>query len=731
MLLSFHGTAKTKEFFMPETDRLFPEFAYPTYEEWRHVAEQSLKGASFEKKLLSKTYETIDIQPLYRREDIEHLTHCQTLPGFPPYVRGIHPLGYREQPWDICQEIPYAIPTDWNRAARADLERGQTALLVVCDAPTRQGTNVVDAKPDAMGQGGVSISTLRDVAQLFEGISIADVPCTFKVGACSLPIAALFLAHAHQQQGNLSTLRGGFACDPLGTLAEAGNLAHPISDSYDGMAQLTQWVRANAPNMHTIAVQGHPYHNGGGSSVQELGFAIATGVAYIRAMQERGISLHDTATSMRFYFSIGSNFFMEVAKLRAARLIWAKVVEAFGGDAEAQKMVIHARTSQWNKTIYDPYVNMLRTTTESFAAVAGGCNSMHVGCFDETFQEPSDFSRRIARNTHIILQDECHLTKIVDPAGGSWYVEYLTDAIAKKAWEVFQEVERRGGMLAALEEGYPQQSIADVAAQRAMNIAHRRDQFIGTNIYANGQENRPKPPRAADIADATHSRYEQRINAFTVAQSSVDQRIVTSALNELTQCRGEQSAQPVGVAIKAALAGATLGQLKATLRTSDLGPFHTLQPITLRRGTEPFEQLRAASEEYQARTGKRPTVFLANIGPIPQHKPRADFSTGFFEVGGFTVLTNDGFATAEEAADAAVRSGAPVVTICSTDETYPDVVPPLVAALKQQNPDAIVVLAGYPKDQIEAHKAAGVDEYIHLRSNCYETLATLQKRIGV
>jgi methylmalonyl-CoA mutase len=482
------------------------------------------------------------------------------------------------------------------------------------------------------------------------------------------------------------------------------------------MAQMTAWAEQEAPALQTIAAQSYPYHNSGGNAIQELAFVLTTGVEYLRAMQERGLDIESVAPRMGFGFAVGTQFFMEIAKLRAARILWAQVVEAFGGSAEAQKMHLHIRTSAWNKTVYDPYVNMLRTTVEAFAGSMGGCNSMHVAPFDEIMRQPDEFSRRIARNTQLILQQECNFNRLIDPAGGSWYVESLTDQLARAAWGLFQEVEKQGGMLKALQAGFPQSQVAEVAKKRADALASRKDVLLGTNMYPNLFE-KNLDPRTPDFAALRKERAAQVTHAPAAQEK----------LSAIGQASGAARMQ---AAIAAAEAGATLGEITSALRGSGAAA-PSIEPLRLHRGGEPFEAMRKAAEAYRDQHGKRPQVFLANMGPLVQHKARADFTTGFLEVGGFEMIRPEGFDTPQAAAQAAIDSGAQIVVICSTDDTYPDLVPPLAQQLKAARSDITVLLAGYPADQVEAHKAAGVDDFIHLRANCYEMNAKLQQKIGV
>jgi methylmalonyl-CoA mutase len=359
---------------------------------------------------------------------------------------------------------------------------------------------------------------------------------------------------------------------------------------------------------------------------------------------------------------------MEIAKLRASRLIWARAVQAAGGGAEAQRLVCHGRTTRWNKTLLDPHVNLLRTTTEAFAGVVGGCAGLQVGAFDECYRAPDEFSRRLARNLQIILAEECQLAQVVDPAGGSWYVETVTRQLAGKAWSLFQDIERRGGMAAAIREGYPQSLVEKTGADRNAAVELRRDGIIGTNLHPNLRERIP--------AD------------------EITTRQCNNTLNE--------AAPPV-------------------------------KRLVPRRRAVPFESLRRRAENFLARTGSRPKVFLAGLGPRKQHAARADFSSAFFAAGGFEPVLTAGLETPEAAARAALASGAPIVVICSADETYPTLVPPLARTLKAGDNPPQVVLAGMPAtpELQQQFKAAGIDEFIHLRANCAKLLAAFQDKLGL
>jgi methylmalonyl-CoA mutase len=593
-------------------------------------------------------------------------------------------------------------------------------------------------------------------------VDLEVVPLFIRSGTSGLPIAALLAALAKKRGTNLSQLRGCVEMDPLGVLAHEGKLPQSLDAAYREMAACTAWAAKNAPGLQTVCVHSHSWHEAGGNAVQELAFVLATALEYLRGMNARGLDVETVAPRMRLAFTVGSHFFMEIAKLRASRLLWARLVAALGGSEAVQRASLHVRTSLFNKTVYDPYVNMLRTTVEAFAGVLGGCDSLQVGAFDEVVRPPDEFSQRIARNQQLLLREECHLTKVIDPAGGSWFVETLTDDLARRAWALFQEIERLGGMAKALCAGWPQKEVAKVAAERFKNVARRRDGIVGTNHYANATEQLLKVP-VVDLA-AFQKRRAQQVGAVRAAvegsqrQAAFDRlsRIVGQA--KVVSATGREASSPqiklhseeenrpaagtdgstlltAGAALfeacmHAAAAGATLGEITSTVRSQDK-PNEPVKPVSPTRAAIQFERLRRAVEAHAAKSGQPLKIFLATMGPLRQHKARADFARGFFEVAGFDVIVPPGFKTPGEAATAAFQSGAHTVCICSTDETYPALVPELVKALRARQPDLFIILAGYPAEQVAAHQAAGVNDFIHIRANALEGLTRLAARLGI
>ena len=703
------------------------DFPPTSYQQWREAAEAGLKGASFEKKLVTKTYENIELQPVYTKEDLKGLSHLGNMPGFSPYVRGTKNDGYLTSGWDICQELPYGTPALFNKALKQDLQRGQTAVNLIFDPASRRGLDADIAPTLDVGRNGTSISTLEDLKVALDGVDLKHCPVNISAGAVSLNALMMLTALAQEQDVDFSELKGAVEADPYTALVTDGSLKLSLDSIFMQMAQANKWVAKNAPSVKTTGCSGLPYHNAGASAAQELGLVLATAVEYLDRLLGHGLAIDEAASSIRFTFGIGPFYFMEVAKLRAARLCWSKIVESYGGSEESRKMTVHGRTSTFNQTVYDPYVNMLRTTTEAFSAVVGGVDSLHTNPFDESIREADAFSRRIARNTQIILSAETHLDNLIDPAGGSYFIENLTDGVANEAWNLMQTIEEKGGMLKALQEGFPQAEIAAVAEKRKKDVARRKNVMVGINMYANPKEQRLEDRKSEDV-QIERSNY---MESFKMRRVQAEVGDCMEALSLWKPETGDTAGQVVALGIDAFIAGVTNAEATACLG-QDASQELNVEPVVPFRIAELFETIREAADKYKENTGAAPKLFLATMGPAGQYKGRADFSRGFFEVGGFDVVyPAKGFGTPEEAVKAANESEAPVVVICSTDDTYPELVPPLVKGIKAKRPETNVVLAGYPKDQVEAHRASGVDEFIYLGADAHHIISSIFKNIGV
>jgi methylmalonyl-CoA mutase len=708
---------------LPSEFTLGDEFPPVAYEAWRALAEADLQGASFEQKLVTHTYEGIDIQPLYTRRDRPGNGQANGLPGLAPFVRGSRPMGAADTGWDLRQEHLNPDLGVTNQAILEDLEGGVTSLLLRFDAAARNGHDADDpAAAELAGRDGLMVYHTNDLDTALTGVHLSMVSVTLEAGAAFLPAAALLAALWQRRGVRPSEARGAFNADPLAVLARDGQLPMAPETALAQMAQLAAWTAKAYPQVTSVRVGTAPYHHAGATAVQDIAFGVATAVEYLRAMTRTGLSIDAAARQILFSISVGTHHFLAIAKLRAARRLWARVVEASGGSTAAGAMRLHARVSKRVLTLRDPYVNVLRNTVACFAAGIGGAEAITSVPFDAVAGLPDAQSRRIARNTLIVLQEEAQMHRVIDPPGGSFYLDWLTDQVADKAWGIFQEVERGGGMLQALQSGWVARQIDSAFAPRARNLARRKEGITGVSEFPNLGENpvvRPAPDRVALRTAA--------IGRLIAARRKENKR-------EITGSRPASSGQPRAAdglpsrLVTLAFDGASIGQLAHCLG------FHVeptaAPPLTPHVFAQPFEELRDASDAWLAVHGKRPRVFLANMGPVAHHTARATYAKNFFEAGGFEVIGNDGFGDAEAAARAFAQSGATVAVICSSDKLYEGVVPAVAPRLKAAGSRS-VVLAGNPGANEPAWRAAGVDRFIFMKCDVLATLREMLHAEGV
>jgi len=734
---------------------LLAEFPPPSLEDWHAEVLRLLKGKPFEKVMVTETLEGISLAAIYTRADVADLPHLGALPGEAPWVRGVAPAARRIVPWDVAQELPYPTPGEMNTALRRAVERGQTMVNLVLDEAAGAGEDPDQAAVGEVGHAGTSLASLEDVATALAGVDLAATGILLQPTACPLAHAAFLLAHLQTRGQSAADLRGCIGTDPLAMLVAGAAPAGPDA-LYDELAALQRWAAREAPGLRTAWACARVYHDAGATAVQELAYGIATAVEHLRQAERRGVEPAAMAGAIQFSFAVGTRFFVEIAKLRAARMLWWQVQSALPDAGPPEGMAIHARTARLSQTAIDPYVNILRATTEAKAAIIGGCDSLHVAPFDEALGLPSDRARRLARNTQVVLREEANLSRVIDPAGGAYFIEALTDEIARRAWALFQEIEAAGGMLAALEDGTPQAAIAQVARTRGERLATRVDRLVGVTHYPNAAEGRIER-RVPDYA-ALHTARRRDIEHY---RAHVDARARVEALSRLRELRRDAArdaasgaAELVTAARDAALAGATLAELADAVRTalgvgsgghasggptagrsmadaSATGERPRITPLGSCGGAAAYEALREAVLAWRERGARDPQVFLANIGPIAEYMPRLDFTRSFFQLAGFAVAGDGWFDGAQAAAAAARESGAPIVVIVAPDETYPVVAPELTCALKTADRAPVVIVAGAPRDALEALRAAGVDEFIHLKADAPAVLKDLARRIGV
>jgi methylmalonyl-CoA mutase len=711
------GTNKNK--------KLLEEFPAATPEQWREAADKLLKGAPYDKVMERETPEGIRLKPIFWKEVLETLPTADTQPGFDGYLRGTKASGYRQQAWEIAQELPYGTPTEFNNAAKADLMRGQDALNVILDIATLKGLDPDSAQAGEVGACGLSLACLKDIEVAFSEIMPEAVSFHIRTGCAGLAVGSIFFAWLQEHGVALNRVKGSLGMDPIAVRAAAGQLPSELAELLDEQSVLAEFCAKEAPAIKSVGVSTLPYHQAGASAVEELGIALATGSAYLTELTERGMSIDDAAKQIRFSFSIGPNFFMEIAKLRSARVLWAQIVAAFGGSSEAQKITMHARTGLYNKTKKDPYVNMLRTTTEAMSGVIGGVDSLCVGNFDEVTRLPDTFSRRISRNTQVILQEECELTSVVDPAGGSWAVEWLTGQVSEKSWAFFQEIETKGGIVSALQDGFIADTLAKTAAGQEKQLNQRRVSLVGTNVYPNLEEEELEE-RLPDYTNLRNTRAKEIARARIELDENTDAKVM-SALGKVIEV--ERSGL-VSAMINAIRAGATIGEVTKTVRAST-NPSSFMQPLPVTRLSAKYEALRAASAAYTVKHGHGPKIFLCNLGPLRRHKARADFTKGFFQSGGFEVISSEGFTSTQAATDALGASGASLTVVCGTDADYEENFTSYANAIKQAYPNTRVILAGFPGTNQASYRAAGMDDFIFVKSDNYATNREALEFLGV
>jgi methylmalonyl-CoA mutase len=622
------------------------DFPPTSVEEWRRLVDKDLKGKPFT-SLQSALEGGLTLQPLYAQAEAGAAAPPEP-PGVAPFLRGTHPLGLTEGGWLVCQEYSEPDVAAAAEALRVDLDRGVSGLWL------RLGETQ-----------GIQVRDVSGMERLLTHVPLSKTPVYLESEDNASSAAALLLQTAERTQTPREALRGCLGVDPLGVLARTGALRSGLQAAFAEAAPLVTSTRKGAPGLRALLVSTRAYADAGATSVHELAWAIATGVEYLRGLERAGIPPEDAARSLQFSFSVGSQFFPEIAKLRAARLLWSKAVAASGGSPEAQAMVLHARTAAATKSRRDPWVNILRSTSESFAAVIGGADSITTSPFDEAIGLPDEGSRRIARNTQLILRDESSLNRVADPAGGSYYIEQLTLDFARAAWTEFRRIEALGGMTAALVQGDIARVLAETVAARNKAIRTRRLPIVGVSEFPN-----------------------------------LDEQSVRRTP------RSPEAPAPGG---------------PAELRMTPLRPV---------RMAEPFESLRDASDRYLAAHGHRPRAFMANLGTVAEHTARATWIANALAVGGIDPLQHHGFADVTQAASLIAASGAQLVVLSGPDAMYPEWVPALTAALKQQS-GRIVAVAGRPGENEGAFRAAGVDLFIYAGADLFETLSSLHKQLGV
>jgi len=653
--------------------KLFSEFPPVSREQWEEVIKKDLRGADYKTTLEWHTGEGIDVLPFYREEDLDE----------PPA-----PISFDKNDWEIRQPISEQDISNANKIALHVLENGADAL---------EFTIKIDhTKENSDNLQGVNIQDQEAFDKLLDGINPEKTPLYFNTKLYSPILLAMFYNNCQTKNWDSSKISGSLLFDPYALFITTGLFPKDETAFIDQSRQMVDFCHKNLPKIKCLGVDAGVYHHAGATIVQEIGYALATGGEYLATLSDAGLDTDIIAQSIHFNFAVGSNYFLEIAKFRAVRKLWRIILGEYG-VSEEMPTYLQGSSSEWNKTMYDPYVNMLRATTEGMAAAIAGCDAITIHPFDKTFRQPDDFSRRIARNSQIIAKEESHLDEVADPSAGSYYIETLTDKIAEAAWNCFQEVENQDGMLKSIRSGYPQTAIEESREQRNQAIARRKRVFVGTNEYPNPNE---------DLADQRLEEPPEKLLQKNSENAAIDPSQLMSTLGE---------------ALKD---GCALGDLVPAL--FDLHR-EDIRPIRPYRGAQAFEELRQATENHST----TPTVLTLPIGNKKMRKARSAFAVNLFGCVGYDITDPIGFDSVDEAMNEIKNNRPDIVVLCSSDEEYEQLVPELSKKLNQLDRKSITVLAGYPKEQVEQYLNAGIDEFIHAKSDALKTLKNFQQKLGI
>jgi methylmalonyl-CoA mutase len=678
-------------------------------DQWRELASGELKGDDPD-RLIWQTPEGIPVKPLYTAADLEGLEAVDTLPGSTPFLRGVRGTMYANRPWTIRQYAGFSTAEESNAFYRANLAAGQMGLSVAFDLATHRGYDSDHPRVVGdVGMAGVAIDSVEDMKLLFDGIPLEKMSVSMTMNGAVLPVLAGYIVAGEEQGVAQDQLSGTIQNDILKEFMVRNTYIYPPEPSMRIVADIIQYTAANMPRFNSISISGYHMQEAGATAVQELAFTIADGLDYVRAATARGLDVDAFAGRLSFFFAIGMNFFMEVAKLRAARVLWARVMSQFEPKKQGSLMLrTHCQTSGVSLTEQDPYNNVVRTTLEALAAVLGGTQSLHTNSFDEAIALPTEFSARIARNTQLVIAEESGVTKVVDPLGGSYYVEALTDALAAHAWDLIQEVEALGGMTKAVESGMPKLRIEEAAARRQARVDRGDETIVGVNRYRLDEE------AHLDVrsVDNTSVR-ESQIARLEEVRATRDERRWREALDRLAEgARGDGNL--LELTVDATRARATVGEISDTLE--EVFSRHRAEVRTISgvygdayQGDEGYDRIRREVDEFARAEGRRPRMLVVKMGQDGHDRGAKVIATAFADLG-FDVDVGPLFQTPEEAARDAVENDVHVVGVSSQAAGHKTLVPELVAQLRKQGGDDIVVVCGgvIPASDYDFLRDAGV-----------------------
>ncbi len=664
-----------------------------TLGDWQTLAERELKTSP--DTLVWETPEGIAVKPLYTQADTESLAHLGSLPGLAPFTRGPRATMYAGRPWTIRQYAGFSTAEASNAFYRKALAAGQQGVSVAFDLATHRGYDSDHPRVEGdVGKAGVAIDSVEDMKILFDGIPLEKVSASMTMNGAVIPILANFIVAGEEQGVPLEALSGTIQNDILKEFMVRNTYIYPPEPSMRIVADIIEYTARKMPKFNSISISGYHMQEAGATLVQELAFTLADGREYVRAAIAKGLNVDDFAGRLSFFFAIGMNFFMEAAKLRAARLLWTRIMEEFKPMKASSLMLrTHCQTSGVSLQEQDPYNNIVRTAFEAMSAVLGGTQSLHTNSFDEAIALPTEFSARIARNTQLILQHETGVTKVVDPLAGSYYVESLTSELAEKAWALIEEVEALGGMTKAVNEGLPKRLIEQAATRRQAAVDKGDEIIVGVNKY------RLEDEQAIDILEIDNTAVRTaQIKRLEDTKRRRDNSLVAQTLDRLTNIARTGEGNLLEAAVEASRARATVGEISDAMRKA-FGD-HAATPDVIKdvygeayRNEPELEALKARMTEVRTTLGRKPRIMVAKLGQDGHDRGAKVIASAFGDIG-FDVIAGPLFQTPEEAAALAVSNKVHVVGMSSLAAGHKTLAPQLVDALKSQGAGEIVVVAG-------------------------------------
>ena len=663
-------------------------------QDWEKLAEKELKASP--ETLTWRTAEGIDIKPLYTAEDLDGIDHLDTMPGLKPFVRGPRATMYAGRPWTIRQYAGFSTAQESNAFYRRNLAAGQKGLSVAFDLATHRGYDSDHPRVEGdVGKAGVAIDSVEDMKILFDGIPLKDMSVSMTMNGAVIPILASFIVAGEEQGCSRAELSGTIQNDILKEFMVRNTYIYPPEPSMRIVADIIEYTAKEMPRFNSISISGYHMQEAGATLVQELAFTLADGREYVRAALAKGLNVDDFAGRLSFFFAIGMNFFMEASKLRAARLLWSRIMEEFEPKKPGSLMLrTHCQTSGVSLQEQDPYNNVIRTAYEALSAVLGGTQSLHTNALDEAMALPTDFSARIARNTQLILQHETGVTKVVDPLAGSYYVESLTNELAEKAWALIEEVEALGGMTKAVADGLPKRLIEEAATLRQAKVDRSEEIIVGVNKFRLENED------DIDILaiDNTVVRSAQ-IKRLEEVRRQRDPRKVEETLAALSDVAKSGNGNLLEAAVEAARARATVGEISDAMRQS-FGDHAAVPEVVgdvygpAYNGDPEYTTIVSRLSDYGQSSGKgKPKILVAKLGQDGHDRGAKVIASAFGDIG-FEVLAGPLFQTPEEAADLAVEKNVQVVGMSSLAAGHRTLAPQLVEALKKKGAENVIVVVG-------------------------------------